>query len=185
MRVVATGLGVAMLGLAGAAATLRTGRKVRREVDPVLDDPLAPPTDGTHHELDTHDGGLLHAVEFPGEGRPIVLLHGVTLQWWVWASTIALLRGRHRTVVWDMRGHGRSRAGSEGVTLEASPGAPTRGLRAASARRADAGLPAADAVDDDATKGAVEDHPSVDVPDDLSSMPPEPPAAGDGDRDTK
>ena len=119
-RLVATGLGVAMLGLAGAAATLRTGRKVRREVDPSLDDPLAPPTDGTHHELDTHDGGLLHAVEFPGEGRPIVLLHGVTLQWWVWASTIALLRGRHRTVVWDMRGHGRSRAGSEGVTLEAA-----------------------------------------------------------------
>ena len=82
-RLVATGLGVAMLGLAGAAATLRTGRKVRREVDPVLDDPLAPPTDGTHHELDTHDGGLLHAVEFPGVRDEFSILlqdHGVPVR---------------------------------------------------------------------------------------------------------
>lgn len=69
------------------------------------------------------------------------------------------------------------------VTLESTPGVATRWLRAAVVRRADAVLQGAAAAETD--DAVVEDQPSVDVPDDLSSLPPEPPAPGDGDRDTK
>jgi pimeloyl-ACP methyl ester carboxylesterase len=48
----------------------------------------------------------------------VVLMHGVTLQWWVWSATIRLLRERYRVIAWDMRGHGASVAGRHGVTLE-------------------------------------------------------------------
>src|SRR5690606_1072378 len=63
------------------------------------------------------------------------------------------------------------------VTLESSPGTETRWLRAAIARPAAAVLPVAGPADED-EPAVVEDAPVVDVPDDLSSMPPEPPAAG-------
>lgn len=68
------------------------------------------------------------------------------------------------------------------VTLESTPGSSTRWLRAAIARKADP------VVVDDATEtepAADADEPVVDVPDDLSSLPPEPPAARDEGRDTK
>ena len=61
---------------------------------------------------------MLHAV-VTGTGPPVVLLHGVTLQWWVWSAVIRLLRSDHRVIAWDMRGHGESKAGTRGVTLEA------------------------------------------------------------------
>lgn len=70
----------------------------------------------------------------------------------------------------------------EVVTLESSPGTSTRWLRAAIARPAAAVLPAPVDADEPAV---VEDAPDVDVPDDLSSLPPEPPAGEGGDRDTK
>jgi len=112
--------GLALVGAAGVLTTRAVGERVRRSSDPALDDELARPTDVTHLELPTHDGGSLHVVEVPGEGRPVVLLHGVTLQWWVWSAVIRRLRGAHRVVAWDMRGHGRSRAGTDGVSLEAA-----------------------------------------------------------------
>ncbi|ADG74694.1 preprotein translocase, YajC subunit [Cellulomonas flavigena DSM 20109] len=68
------------------------------------------------------------------------------------------------------------------VTLESTPGSSTRWLRAAIARKADP-VVVADGPDDD--EAVVEDEPVVDVPDDLSSLPPEPPARPDEDRDTK
>ncbi|MBO3087237.1 preprotein translocase subunit YajC [Cellulomonas dongxiuzhuiae] len=66
------------------------------------------------------------------------------------------------------------------VTLESTPGSSTRWLRAAIARRSEPVV-----VDDeaDAAPAVVEDEPVVDVPDDLSSLPPEPPATGREDRD--
>jgi len=66
------------------------------------------------------------------------------------------------------------------ITLESTPGSSTRWLRAAIARRVDP------VVTEDAPSSAVdEDVPAVDVPDDLSSLPPEPPAPGEDGRDTK
>lgn len=112
-------LGAGAVGLAGAAAVNRYGHRLRDRHDALLDDPLAPPTDVTHHRVPTADGGTLHVVDTGGGGRPVLLLHGVTLQWWVWSSVIRVLRRDHRVLAWDMRGHGESLAGDRGVALDA------------------------------------------------------------------
>jgi pimeloyl-ACP methyl ester carboxylesterase len=117
-RATAIGLAGAATALAGVGAVQLAGRRVKTRVDALLDDPLDPPADVEHRYLDTADGGTLHVV-VTGTGSPVVLLHGVTLQWWVWSAVIRLLRDRHQVVAWDMRGHGESEAGREGVTLEA------------------------------------------------------------------
>jgi pimeloyl-ACP methyl ester carboxylesterase len=112
------GLAGAAVALAGVGAVQIAGRRVKGRSNASLDDPLDPPTDVEHRYLDTADGGKLHVV-VAGTGPPVVLLHGVTLQWWVWSAVIRGLRDRHEVVAWDMRGHGESNAGREGVTLEA------------------------------------------------------------------
>jgi pimeloyl-ACP methyl ester carboxylesterase len=111
-------LGGAMAALAGFAGAKAVGRHVRGVVDPALDDPLDPPEGVTHRTLRTADEGTLHLVEI-GSGRPVLLLHGVTLQWWVWSATMRLLAPRFRVIAWDMRGHGRSVAGHDGVSMDA------------------------------------------------------------------
>lgn len=118
-------VGVAVV--VGSSAVKRSGRRVAARHDATADRRLVPPTDVRTHWVDTHDGGVIHVkdTEDPhlsnGDraGRPVLLLHGVTLQWWVWAPTIAVLRRRHRVLAWDMRGHGESRAGSDGATIDA------------------------------------------------------------------
>ena len=112
-------LGTSMVALGGVAAASVVGNRLRRRHDDRLDDPLDPPTDVTHHHISTHDGGVLHAVEMGTGDRTLVLMHGVTLQWWVWSAVMKLAATDHRVIAWDMRGHGESRAGSEGATLEA------------------------------------------------------------------
>jgi pimeloyl-ACP methyl ester carboxylesterase len=104
--------------LAGVTAARSAGRRVRRSQDPSVDPLLPAPADVTHHHLPTRDGGTVHVVE-RGSGRPLVLLHGVTLQWWVWGAQFNTLASRYRVIAWDMRGHGESTAGTEGVTLDA------------------------------------------------------------------
>ena len=111
-------LGLGMAGLAGGAAVRVTGRRLRGRTDPELDSLLEVPDDVVHHHLRSNDGGSIHVVEH-GSGRPVVLLHGVTLQWWVWSALFRLLEDRYRVLAWDMRGHGESIAGNDGVTLEA------------------------------------------------------------------
>lgn len=71
----------------------------------------------------------------------------------------------------------------EKVTLESTPGTSTVWLRAAVARRTDPVV--ADDAPDEVEDEAVRDETTVDVPDDLSSLPPEPPTTRDDDRDTK
>lgn len=112
-------LGAGAVGLAGVAAVNRYGHRLRDRHDAVLDDPLAPPTDVTHHRIPTADGGTIHVVDTGGTGRPVLLMHGVTLQWWVWSSVIRLLRLDRRVLAWDMRGHGESLPGDRGAVLEA------------------------------------------------------------------
>jgi len=68
------------------------------------------------------------------------------------------------------------------ITLESTPGSSTRWLRAAVAKKVDP-VVADDETEDDVDD--VDDAPVVDVPDDLSSLPPEPPTARDEDRDSK
>ena len=63
---------------------------------------------------DGHDGhvslpGLrLHYREYEGEGRSLVLLHGVASNCLIWGPVAPLLAGRHRVLAVDQRGHGGS-----------------------------------------------------------------------------
>ncbi len=116
----AAGIGAAAAGLyrathpadARGPATADPGR-ARRAVDDAL---LAMPDDVVHHELPTPDGGTIHAVE-RGSGRPLVLLHGITLRHDVWAPQFHQLADRYRVIAVDLRGHGRSTAGSAGYGI--------------------------------------------------------------------
>lgn len=126
MRATKLLVGAGLIAGATAAAAYgvqRAGRRIAATSDPSVDDLLEPPGDVTHHHLSTFDGGTLHVVEKgPKEGddgRPIVLMHGVTLQWDVWAGVFSELADDHRVIAWDMRGHGGSAPGDEGVTMSA------------------------------------------------------------------
>ena len=57
------------------------------------------------HGWAEHDGRRLHHLDFGGEGRPVVCVHGVTSCAWVWHHTAA---GLGRVVAVDLRGHGDS-----------------------------------------------------------------------------
>ena len=112
------GLGALGAGVAAYAAgpgRVHAARRVRTRVDPQLDDALFDLPDGvTHSDVPTHDGGSVHLVEI-GEGRPLVLLHGVTLAAEVWAPIMHLASDRFRVIALDVRGHGQSVVGDDGV----------------------------------------------------------------------
>ncbi len=78
--------------------------------------------DVAHASLARPDGGSVGYVDTaPGsELPPVVLLHGITLEWWMWSAVIRLLRSDRRVIVWDQRGFGRSPAGAHGATVEAA-----------------------------------------------------------------
>jgi len=114
------GIGAAALGAyrathprdAGGPITPDPGR-ARRRVD---DDLFDLPADVVHHRLPTPDGGIVHAVE-RGRGRPLVLLHGITLRHDVWAPQLHQLADRYRVIAVDLRGHGESQAGTDGFGI--------------------------------------------------------------------
>jgi pimeloyl-ACP methyl ester carboxylesterase len=67
-------------------------------------------------EIGTSDGGTVHAIE-KGQGRPLVLLHGITLRSDVWAPQFHQLADRYRVIAVDLRGHGESTAGEDGFGI--------------------------------------------------------------------
>jgi pimeloyl-ACP methyl ester carboxylesterase len=123
---VVSAVGIAAFGAAataGAAAAAGTAlvRADRRRASEVTWDELAVPEESVHHEVQTSDGGLIHAVEHgDSSGRPIVLLHGVTLTHGIWPYQLrSLAAAGHRVIALDQRSHGESKSGSRGPTLEA------------------------------------------------------------------
>lgn len=107
----ATAVGLAAVG--GRMALHRSVESMKHKTDPDLDPLLDLPEDVTHHEVTSHDGGTLHVIE-RGSGRPLLLIHGVTLQARVWSPELHLMADRYRILALDVRGHGQSRAGTEG-----------------------------------------------------------------------
>ncbi len=104
--------------------------------NPILDALLDPPDDVHHSVLNASDGAAIHYVDTrPGAGPAeptVVLCHGITAQWYCWSPVIRGLSdspvspgspnpadspSSYRVIAWDMRGHGRSTAGSDGVTI--------------------------------------------------------------------
>ena len=124
----AASLGLGVAALASAVAVHVAGTRIRRAQDPLIDDLLDIDVEVIHHHVPTQDGASIHVVErvqlptLSGpirQQQPVLLLHGVTLQWWVWGAQFNTLEPQHRLLAWDMRGHGASTVGSNGVTMEA------------------------------------------------------------------
>lgn len=57
------------------------------------------------------DGRLLACWDWPGDGPPIVLLHGIGLHGRTWDQVVRALPASARVLAFDLRGHGRSPAG--------------------------------------------------------------------------
>lgn len=126
------GKGAVALGLVGAAgaagigyAALRAARRRAASRAPTpgigvtaLAEGLELPAGTRHLDIPVRDGGSIHVADW-GEGPPIVLLHGVTLQSSVWAYQFHDLGDRHRMIALDLRGHGDSEPGDAGMTIAA------------------------------------------------------------------
>jgi len=121
----ATGLAAAAGLVAGYAAERAVLARERDRPDPHRHGDFTVPADARRLHVATDDGGRLHAVE-RGRGRPLVLLHGVTLSGVAWHFQLLDLADRFRVLVVDHRGHGRSEAGSDRSSL----GRLARDLRA-------------------------------------------------------
>jgi pimeloyl-ACP methyl ester carboxylesterase len=102
---------------AGFAAEQAVMRRVWNRVDPFLEDDLAAPPDADVRVIEGYDGSRIHITE-RGDGPPIVLLHGITLQTAVWHYQLVDLSDRFRVVGLDWRGHGGSAAGRDGYGLD-------------------------------------------------------------------
>lgn len=107
--------------LAARTALHRSVQSIKSVSNPELDPLYDLPTDVSHHEFASSDGGTIHVVE-RGRGRPLVLIHGVTLQAGVWAPLLHLLADRYRVLAVDVRGHGLSRAGRAGFGRKVAAG---------------------------------------------------------------
>jgi pimeloyl-ACP methyl ester carboxylesterase len=102
---------------AAAAGALRLRKSVdtfKTRSTPLVDPLLERPDDVERSELTTPDGARIHLLQ-RGAGRPILLVHGITISSEVWAPQMHLLADRYRIVAMDVRGHGRSTVGTEGV----------------------------------------------------------------------
>lgn len=66
------------------------------------------------HRFYPVNGVRLHAVHFGGEGRPIVLLHGVTGHGWQWHDVAGPLTLWGQVLAVDLRGHGDSQWSAQG-----------------------------------------------------------------------
>src|SRR5262245_746140 len=89
-RTLVAGAALAALVAAERAAERRLAARIRAATDPDLDPLYEVPADVIEHDVPTHDGGSVHVLE-RGSGRPLVLLHGVTLQAEAWAPLLHLL----------------------------------------------------------------------------------------------
>lgn len=114
------------IGAVAGVGVLAARRGARRAVadlksrsEPQLDPLYDLPPDIVRHDIDVPDGGSIHVLE-RGAGRPLVLIHGITLQAAVWAPQLHLLADRFRVIAVDVRGHGRSRAGADGFGRRAA-----------------------------------------------------------------
>src|SRR5947209_15592740 len=68
-----------------------------------------------HHTIAT--SVPLHYVEIPSEGRPLLLLHGIGMDWRVWQATSRRLSPTFHLYMLDLRGHGESGKPAHGYSL--------------------------------------------------------------------
>lgn len=115
--VVAVGVG----GVALAAVATRRGPAAARAVLDELDHAThCPVLEGEEHLITSHDGAeLVVHVAGPADGPVAVLAHCWTGSQRTWAPVARrLVANGWQVVRWDQRGHGRSRAGAKGHSIE-------------------------------------------------------------------
>ncbi|MFN8147098.1 MAG: alpha/beta hydrolase [Candidatus Nanopelagicales bacterium] len=79
----------------------------------------AAPLQGDEREVPAHDGGTLATIS-AGHGPTVVLAHGFGVDRDEWNVVAAqLVDAGHRVVAFDQRGHGRSKAGRDGISSAA------------------------------------------------------------------
>lgn len=110
------GLPLAATAAAALGAIHTAGARIRGRHRPDLDSLLEVPMHLERHRITTDDGAELRVVD-TGMGRPLVLLHGMMLQWWTWAPQFNLMSGNWRVLAWDMRLHGESVGGTQPVSV--------------------------------------------------------------------
>jgi len=114
--------GMVAVGGAGLGYLLQRSAagRWRASAEELAADGLSLPPDLRHHFVPTSDGGRVHVVERAAAGsadRPTyVLVHGIMLGVATWAPQLRALDGRVLAV--SQRGHGQSRAGSEGYSFD-------------------------------------------------------------------
>lgn len=69
-----------------------------------------------HRSIDTGDVRL-HYAELPGDGPPLLLVHGIGMDWRVWQATSRRLAPYFHLYMPDLRGHGASDKPPHGYTL--------------------------------------------------------------------
>ncbi len=67
------------------------------------------------HRFFSVNGLRLHALDYGGEGHPIVLLHGVTGHGWAWHDVAGQLTLWGQVLALDLRGHGDSQWSAVGT----------------------------------------------------------------------
>ncbi|MER7765523.1 alpha/beta hydrolase [Kitasatospora sp. NPDC096140] len=86
--------------------TTRTTRTTRTEPRPLPELPGV-----RHHFVEGADGVRLHLAEAgPGDGTPLLLLHGFPQHWYAWRHLLPLLDGEFRLLCADLPGFGWSSA---------------------------------------------------------------------------
>ncbi|HET6794878.1 MAG TPA: alpha/beta hydrolase, partial [Acidimicrobiales bacterium] len=109
-------LAVAGAAVAGGAGVLKVATSRRRRAGARALDSRPEPVAGRPWTVLMPDGATLHGVT-AGSGRPLVLVHGVTLGLDVWHNQLRDLHGDFRVIAYDQRGHGRADFGSEPLTV--------------------------------------------------------------------
>jgi pimeloyl-ACP methyl ester carboxylesterase len=81
------------------------------------------------------DGVRLAARAWPGEGRGVLMLHGLASSSHIWNLVAPRLARGHRVVAFDQRGHGRSGKPSSGYGFERTTADAVAVIRGAGLRR--------------------------------------------------
>jgi pimeloyl-ACP methyl ester carboxylesterase len=69
------------------------------------------------HQLITAPAVPIHVAELPGDGPPLLLIHGIGMDWRVWQAMSRRLHSHFHLYFLDLRGHGTSGKPEAGYTL--------------------------------------------------------------------
>ena len=112
-----TALALGFAGVAAGATAAGAYQAARKYRNLQLDmSELALADDVEHIDVMVDDGATIHGVAV-GQGRPIVLLHGVTLSVATWPYQLRALSRDYRVIALDARGHGATKSEIAGASM--------------------------------------------------------------------